>query len=88
MKERKSVKANKKYELTELKKDIENDGSNPQWQQLAAGIEYWKKNYLYPFGNISPIIDGDGKQGLLHDGHESFADINATAEKLMNQSAF
>lgn len=56
----KTIKQNVKSKgLDQLKKEI-------QEQQIAingvlnSGIDQWKVKYLYPFGNIAPIVDDNG----------------------------
>lgn len=56
----KTIKQNVKSKgLDQLKKEI-------QEQQIAingvlnSGIDQWKIKYLYPFGNIAPIVDDNG----------------------------
>ena len=74
----------KKKDLETLKKEIEDDAAASQWPELENGTDYYKKKFLFPFGDIAPIVDkapGQSDNGLLHDGEGSFSDISANVDR-------
>ena len=55
-----------------------------QWPELENGTDYYKRKFLFPFGDIAPIVDkgpGASDNGLLHDGDGSFNDIQQNIDK-------
>ena len=49
-----------------LKKEMKEKQEAEIWKKIfrcengeESGLQSWKKNYLYPFGNIAPIKDHD-----------------------------
>jgi len=43
--------------LESLKKEIEEVAAASQWPELENGTEYYKRKFLFPFGDIAPIVD-------------------------------
>lgn len=87
------VKSVKKKDLTQLKKEIEEQSSSNQWPELENGIEYCKRKFLFPFGDIAPIVDKDPNRpnetnGLLHDGTDGKDLSDLASETVTNKDAF
>ena len=64
-----------KKDLDSLKKEIEEVAAASQWPELENGTDYYRNKFLFPFGDIAPIVDkGPGKDdaSLLHSGTGNF----------------
>lgn len=47
--------------LAQLRKEIAETTAANQWAQLNTGLDQWKQKYLYPFGDIAPILDSQAR---------------------------
>ena len=84
---REVTKTLKKKDLGNLKREIEEIAAANQCPELEYGMEYFKNKYVFPFGDIGPIVDKDPNRdsGLLHDGTQSFDQLAAS---VTNKDAF